>query len=576
MEDDKCPFSVPTQQQKGSELSTAMATSWVVQKFGGTSLGKMPSEIVDIIKSSLTHQRIAVVCSARSSHTKNEGTTTRLLRAANLAKNHHHFGSTNEIDEIVDSIKDDHIQAARSSFQSPGKYEEIVAMECRVLLNTLKSMQQFTEINLTAENEVISTGEKLASQYLSALLEEQGIPTCYIDLSDVVDRYSITTEVVESNLYKALTDAFRQDVSTAGSKVPILTGYFGNLDSGLLRTVGRGYSDLAAALVAIGIPASELQIWKEVDGIFTADPRKVSTARLLPTVSPGEAAELTYFGSEVIHPHTMDQVIRAKIPIRIKNVRNPTGNGTVIVPDSPTDGITPAPEKSGLLISRGPSSMDLQNLEVPKSPTAITVKRSVLVLNLSSNKTTRAHGFLSRIFQVLDTHHLSVDLIASSEIHVSLALHCEPQLHTSITYGPSETSKDTSTIVANESLQRACSDLEHLGSVNLATDMAIISLVGRNLKHMIGISGKFFRVLGKEGVNIEMISQGATFASSLALPFIVSFLFIGFLGPRVRQIADDQNFNLGASEINISCVVRESDADRALGVVHTNLFTFPE
>ena len=111
------------------------------------------------------------------------------------------------------------------------------------------------------------------------------------------------------------------------------TGFFGPVPGSLLRQVGRGYTDLLAALLAAGLNAAELQIWKEVDGIFTADPRKVPTARLIPMISPDEAAELTYYGSEVVHPFTMEQVIRRKIPIRIKNVENPLGGGTVIHPD---------------------------------------------------------------------------------------------------------------------------------------------------------------------------------------------------------------------------------------------------
>lgn len=100
----------------------------------------------------------------------------------------------------------------------------------------------------------------------------------------------------------------------------------------LLKTIGRGYTDLTAALISVAINASELQIWKEVDGVFSADPRKVESAQLLTHLSPEETAELTYYGSEVIHPFTMDQVIRASIPIRIKNTFNPSGHGSVIIP----------------------------------------------------------------------------------------------------------------------------------------------------------------------------------------------------------------------------------------------------
>ena len=97
-------------------------------------------------------------------------------------------------------------------------------------------------------------------------------------------------------------------IKRCGARIPVVTGFFGPIPGSLLRQVGRGYTDLLAALLAVGLGASELQIWKEVDGIFTADPRKVPTARLIPIISPDEAAELTYYGSEVVHPFTMDQV----------------------------------------------------------------------------------------------------------------------------------------------------------------------------------------------------------------------------------------------------------------------------
>lgn len=201
----------------------------------------------------------------------------------------------------------------------------------------------------------------------------------------------------------------------------------------MLAQVGRGYSDLCAALCAVGTNAAELQVWKEVDGIFTADPRKVPTARLLSTITPEEAAELTYYGSEVIHPFTMEQVIRAAIPIRIKNVENPNGEGTIIFPDlvgSPAaddstlqhgarDAVAPATAPSL------PQSVPASALEPHLGPTAITIKDTVVVLSVHSNRKTISHGFFARIFGTLDKHGIVVDLISTSEVHVSMAIHGE-------------------------------------------------------------------------------------------------------------------------------------------------------
>jgi aspartate kinase len=238
-------------------------------------------------------------------------------------------------------------------------------------------------------------------------------------------------------------------------------------------------------LCAVGLQASELQVWKEVDGIFTADPRKVPTARLVPVITPDEAAELTYYGSEVIHPFTMEQVIRAKIPIRIKNVENPKGKGTIIYPD---EGF---PRGLG---DPGDKSDD-------KMPTAVTIKDQIIVLNIHSNRKTISHGFLARIFGTLDRAGVVVDLISTSEVHVSLERYAES--HTQVSMAMQD-------FHAKHRLDRLVRDLERIGDVTLSKDMAILSLVGRNMRNAIGSAGLMFTSLAKAMINIEMISQGAS------------------------------------------------------------------
>jgi aspartate kinase len=236
--------------------------------------------------------------------------------------------------------------------------------------------------------------------------------------------------------------------------VPVVTGFFGPIPGSLLRQVGRGYTDLLSALLAAALPAAELQIWKEVDGIFTADPRKVPTARLLPVISPEEASELTYYGSEVVHPFTMEQVrraaprrrtdgrlmhsqvIRKKIPIRIKNVENPSGGGTVIHPEPEVlaqivDAEQLLGDADGFLAAQSaadgdagvtpPASSPLRSRR-PKLPTAVTIKERILVLNIHSNRKSVSHGFLAGIFGTLDRFGVVVDLISTSEVHVSMAI----------------------------------------------------------------------------------------------------------------------------------------------------------
>ncbi|CAI6333487.1 unnamed protein product [Periconia digitata] len=503
---------------------------WQVLKFGGTSVGKFAGNIADIVKSGLVHHRTAIVCSARSNNTKLEGTTNRLLRAARAAERSGDRG----YDEIVEAIRLDHIQAAKDILKKDdilAAFTADVNAECESLVKILESAQHLEEVTSRAENKIISIGEKLSCRYMAALLNDRGTPAQFVDASDVVIKPETRSDgALNESFYTDLARSLAKEVEACGEKVPVITGYFGNVPGGILSTVGRGYTDLCAALVAVGIHAEELQIWKEVDGIFTADPRKVPTARLLPTVTPSEAAELTFYGSEVIHPFTMEQVIRARIPIRIKNVMNPRNNGTVIFPDKLDELKSTTPLKDSKLF-RTRSSSQLMRHQRPKRPTAVTIKHNVIVLNVHSNKRTRAHGFLMSIFSILDRWHLSVDLISSSEVHVSMALHSESAL---LSGGGEDEYK-----IHDHDLKGAVNDLGALGAIDIVPDMAIVSLVGRQLKNMIGISGRFFSVLGENNINIEMISQGA-------------------------------------SEINISCVIEEREANRALNVVHTNLFTFLE
>lgn len=500
---------------------------WVVLKFGGTSVGKFAENIADIVKAGNQTDRAAIVCSARSTKNKTEGTTNRLLRTARAAEHQGHRG----YDDIVEAIRADHVQAAKDTLQNPdilASFTEEVNAECESLTKILESAQHLEEVTNRAEDKIIAKGEKLSCRYMAALLNDRGTPAQFVDLADIIT-FATPKKGLNEQFYADLAAALAREVEACGDKVPVITGFFGNVPGGLLNTIGRGYTDLCAALVAVGIKARELQIWKEVDGIFTADPRKVPTAALLPSVTPSEAAELTFYGSEVIHPFTMEQVIRARIPIRIKNVMNPRGAGTIIFPDSIKTLESHSPLRDGLFRTR--SSSLLNALDTPRRPTAVTIKHNIVVLNVHSNKRTRAHGFLMNIFSILDRWHLSVDLISSSEVHVSMALHSESAMLSG--------GGEDEYMIQDKDLQGAVNDLGELGAIDIVPDMAIVSLVGKQLKNMIGISGKFFSVLGNNNINIEMISQGA-------------------------------------SEINISCVIDEREADRALNVVHTNLFTFLE
>lgn len=289
---------------------------------------------------------------------------------------------------------------------------------------------------------------------------------------------------LDAAFYRNAAAIITKKILNCGDRVPVVTGFFGNVPGSLLDgDIGRGYTDLCASLAAVGLKAAELQIWKEVDGIFTADPTKVPTARLLPSITPSEASELTFYGSEVIHHLTMDQVIKAvpPIPIRIKNVKNPRGEGTIVKPDP----LLAADRQ--IQRARQPSDPTLR--KKPKRPTAVTVKDKISILNIHSNKRSIAHTFLARVFSILNQHRVSVDLISTSEVHVSIAVHA----------ANSESCNFDQAVL---DLKAEC------GEVSVLHDMTILSLVGAEMKNMVGIAGRMFSTLGEHRINIEMISQG--------------------------------------------------------------------
>ncbi|CCK72757.1 aspartate kinase KNAG_0L01370 [Huiozyma naganishii CBS 8797] len=488
--------------------------NWVVQKFGGTSVGKFPVQIVDEIVKLYSQGmspagNAAVVCSARSSSVKSEGTTSRLLNCADLAAAEKNF------EHVIELVKEDHIANAENFIVNPVLQTKLVddtRRELDLVKKYLDASKILGEVSSRTVDLVMSVGEKLSCLFMTALCNDRGIKAKYVDLSHIIPSdYNVA--VLDTSFYTFLVRALRERLQPfidADEKiVPVVTGFFGLVPMGLLNGVGRGYTDLCAALIAVALNADELQIWKEVDGIFTADPRKVPQARLLDSVTPEEASELTYYGSEVIHPFTMEQVIRAKIPIRIKNVQNPKGSGTVIYPDN-------IAKKGEETPPHPPEALSASFFEKKKrGATAITTKHDIIVLNIHSNKKTLSHGFLAQIFTILDNFKLVVDLISTSEVHVSMALPIP----------------DADSML---SLRKAVDKLKSLGTVDVTKSMAIVSLVGKQMKQFIGIAGTMFTTLAEQGINIEMISQGA-------------------------------------NEINISCVIEEADSVKALQSIHSKL-----
>ncbi|KAI6037623.1 Aspartate/glutamate/uridylate kinase [Pisolithus marmoratus] len=562
---------------------------WLVQKFGGTSIGKFATDIArDIVPSYIDQYQVAVVCSARSGSTKALGTTNLLLRAASQVRQQQACRSASgtqtpvstnglfrrsrsrsdsppfglaitpisasstkennpsvtqaqpalpEFAATVDIIRSEHLVVARTNVKDPELLRELedeIEHDCNWLTSYLLATQVINEISPRSRDNIVGFGERLACKLMTAILRDQGVDAEYVSLEDVVPITDVgafdpgpTEGTLDQAFYDRVSHAVAQRIRECAPRVPVVTGFFGPVPGSLLRQIGRGYTDLLSSLLAAGLNACELQIWKEVDGIFTADPRKVPTARLIPS-SP-------IMGSEVVHPFTMEQVIRRKIPIRIKNVENPSGHGTVIQPEpegaeDPTANpinLTSLPSLSSLPSASSPCiSSDFQTYPYYGSrrlPSAVTIKDHIIILNVNSNRTRVSHGFLAKIFGVLDNCGIVVDLVSTSEVHVSMAIEDVSEDADSTGNGAAGSGKRV--------LDKVLAELGKCGTVTVHPHMCILSLVGKHMHNMIGIAGRMFTTLAQSSVNIEMISQGA-------------------------------------SEINISCVIQARDAVKALNLIH--------
>ncbi|MBF0240575.1 MAG: aspartate kinase [SAR324 cluster bacterium] len=455
--------------------------SIVVQKFGGTSLGNSDrlKNVAGIIKNTITSRDLVVVVSALSSYTKAEGTTNRLLQAGQLAIQGGDFS------KVIDLIEDTHLTALAQSINNPMIREEIkeyIHHELRSLKSFLEAIHVIREISPRSHDMIVGTGERLSARLMSGVLRDQNVEAVYVDLSEILPG---TRNVLDKSYYRDLQKLIVEHLPENRKTVAIVTGFFGFVYGGIVASIGRGYSDLTAALIAAELKAEELQIWKEVDGIFTADPRKVPTATVLDYITPAEAAELTYFGSEVLHPFTMERAIEASVPIRIKNTFTPEKPGTVILP----------------------SSQAVAQTNQKQTAVAVTTKKDVVIINIHSNRMLHASGFMSKVFSTFQKFGVIVDLIATSEVNISC------------------------TLDDADHLEDVIKDLEGLAEVTISRNKAILSLVGERMKYVPGTAGKMFTALAQHSINIEMISQGA-------------------------------------SEINISCVIRQEDAEKALNVIH--------
>ena len=333
------------------------------------------------------------------------------------------------------------------------------------LAELVKGLAILGELTPRSIDAISAFGERLSSLIVADAFHRLGIDAVHVDARD----YIITDErhTQAAPLYPETNARLRAGlIPLAANQVVVMGGFIGSTLRGITSTLGRGGSDFSAAIIGAAIDAEEIQIWTDVDGMLTCDPRLLSGVHRIKELSFSEAAELAYFGAKVLHPSTVLPAVEKNIPVLILNSRRPQVDGTRIV-------AKPVPCANPVK--------------------AIACKQNITSVHIRSTRMLMAHGFLRRIFEVFDQNQTPVDMVTTSEISVSL------------------------TIDNTQRLDQITEQLRAFSDVTVEPDQALICLVGDSVATTSGIAGRIFQALN--GTNIRMISQGA---SLLNLSFVVA------------------------------------------------------
>ena len=333
------------------------------------------------------------------------------------------------------------------------------------MADLIKQLADRGEFSPASSDALASYGERLSSQLIALVFSNLGMDAAHVDARCVIltDGRHKAAAPLYSQTYARIRDKISPLIEA--KRVPVLGGFIGATENGVTTTLGRGGSDFSAAIFGAGLGAEEIQIWTDVDGVMTCDPKLVPGAHRVKTISFAEAAELAYFGAKVLHPATLPAVEK-NIPIVVLNSRRPEVPGTRIVAES-------VPCANVIKV--------------------ISCKKGIYIVNFRSKRMLKAHGFLQLIFESFSRAETAVDMLASSEVSVSL------------------------TIDNAVRLPEICQSLREFSDVTVEENHAIVCVVGDNLRHTPGVAARAFGAL--KGVNIRMISQGA---SVLNIGFVVA------------------------------------------------------
>lgn len=427
----------------------------IVMKFGGTSVGSAEAirRVGDIVLESHARDPVVVVSAVSKM-------TDALLGAARAAQSRAEPATA-----LVAPLRARHAEILRDLELPRGMLDSDFAK----LEEALHGVYLLRELTPRSLDYLVSFGEVLSSQIVAAHLSTRGVPARAWPaweaglLTD--DQYGEAKPLPES--YERIRARLSPEL---GSRVPVVTGFLAQTTTGERTTLGRGGSDYSAALFGRALGAEEVQIWTDVAGILSCDPRVVPGAYTLRTLTFAEAAELAYFGAKVLHPKTIEPAFEVDIPVRVKSTFAPGDPGTLVVSTS--------------------GAANKRAIE------GLAVKRGNVLVNLVSTRMLDAEGYLARLFGTLARHGISVDCLATSEVSVSLT--------TEERYLPA--------------LERALVELSAEARATIQPGRSIVCVVGEGMKLEPGIAGRVFGVVGRHGINVELISQGA---SELNLTFVV-------------------------------------------------------
>jgi aspartate kinase len=437
----------------------------IVMKFGGSSVGapEKIARVIEIVRGRLARKPVVVVSAFR-------GVTDDLLELGREALD----GNLGRLDAIGRRHRD----AARDLGVDASPLEPLLA-ELSELARGVSLLKELTPRTL---DRLAGFGERLSARLVAAAFSKSGISARAVDAPDAGlltdDRFGEAAPLPEAD------ELLRKSLSGPGPLL-VVTGFIGRTRGGEHTTLGRNGSDFSATIIGAALGAEEVEIWSDVDGIMTADPRLVPNAKPLETLSFAEACELAHYGGKVLHPHTLVPAMRKNIPVRALNTFKPEHPGTRIV--------SAAAPAHGVALK------------------SIAFKRRQLILSASSPRMLSGPGFLARIFAALAKHDIDVDMVATSEVSVS------------------------ATTGDEKNVDKAISDLQAEFETSVERGMSVVCAVGDAIQSTPGVAAEIFGAMKECGVNVRMISQGA-------------------------------------SKNNVAFVVEDRDVERAVKALHARFF----